>query len=113
VCDIVVKKFTFAISSPDEFLYCCRHACLMIDDGGGYTDCTRDLSRGIVCTCQLCTCRHISVFIVENSCTVRSHVDLYTPVIQCFAINRSTTNRGSLVFHINNYRDMPDSDRDD
>jgi len=21
VCDIVVKKFTFAISSPDEFLY--------------------------------------------------------------------------------------------
>ena len=22
VCDIVVKKFTFAISSPDEFLYC-------------------------------------------------------------------------------------------
>jgi len=33
VCDIVVKKFTFAISSPDEFLYdevvrddrSCRH----------------------------------------------------------------------------------------
>ena len=23
VCDIVVKKFTFAISSPDEFLYPC------------------------------------------------------------------------------------------
>jgi len=23
VCDIVVKKFTFAISSPDEFLYIC------------------------------------------------------------------------------------------
>jgi len=23
VCDIVVKKFTFAISSPDEFLYSC------------------------------------------------------------------------------------------
>ena len=22
MCDIVVKKFTFAISSPDEFLYC-------------------------------------------------------------------------------------------
>jgi len=24
VCDIVVKKLTFAISSPDEFLYCAR-----------------------------------------------------------------------------------------
>ena len=23
VCDIVVKKFTFAISSPDEFLFIC------------------------------------------------------------------------------------------
>ena len=27
VCDIVVKKFTFAISSPDEFLYC---SCLPV-----------------------------------------------------------------------------------
>jgi len=26
VCDIVVKKFTFAISSPDEFLYN-KHSC--------------------------------------------------------------------------------------
>ena len=26
VCDIVVKKFTFAISSPDEFLYNLSHA---------------------------------------------------------------------------------------
>jgi len=25
VCDIVVKKFTFAISSPDEFLFTCKH----------------------------------------------------------------------------------------
>jgi len=25
VCDIVVKKFTFAISSPDEFLYYMSH----------------------------------------------------------------------------------------
>ena len=27
MCDIVVKKFTFAISSPDEFLYLLR-ACV-------------------------------------------------------------------------------------
>ena len=28
VCDIVVKKFTFAISSPDEFLFCVANRCL-------------------------------------------------------------------------------------
>jgi len=27
VCDIVVNKFTFAISSPDEFLYCLTNGC--------------------------------------------------------------------------------------
>ena len=27
VCDIVVKKFTFAISSPDEFLFCVLLLC--------------------------------------------------------------------------------------
>jgi len=26
VCDVVVKKFTFAISSPDEFLFLITHA---------------------------------------------------------------------------------------
>jgi len=31
VCDIVVKKFTFAISSPDEFLYViCRYLRLHV-----------------------------------------------------------------------------------
>ena len=32
VCDIVVKKFTFAISSPDEFLYlnCCTEGAVML-----------------------------------------------------------------------------------
>jgi len=29
VCDIVVKKFTFAISSPDEFLFCLSRDCSM------------------------------------------------------------------------------------
>ena len=28
VCDIVVKKFTFAISSPGEFLLCFHHPTL-------------------------------------------------------------------------------------
>ena len=27
MCDIVIKKFTFVISSPDEFLYNCRQHC--------------------------------------------------------------------------------------
>jgi len=30
VCDIVVKKFTFAISSPDEFLYVMHHRSLQV-----------------------------------------------------------------------------------
>ena len=31
VCDIVVKKFTFAISSPDEFLFLLSHETKTID----------------------------------------------------------------------------------
>jgi len=29
VCDIVVKTFTFAISSPDEFLLCCVYVFVL------------------------------------------------------------------------------------
>jgi len=38
VCDIVVKKFTFAISSPDEFLYyySARELILILPSQGGW-----------------------------------------------------------------------------
>jgi len=34
VCDIVVNKFTFAISSPDEFLYRCDDTKWVLIIGG-------------------------------------------------------------------------------
>ena len=39
VCDIVVKKFTFAISSPDEFLFClCVMYCMLAVQPAGHRD---------------------------------------------------------------------------
>jgi len=42
VCDIVVKKFTFAISSPDEFLSFNRLYTSVLSNSNSYFGSTRD-----------------------------------------------------------------------
>ena len=65
------------------------------------------------CTCQLCTCCHVSFFIVENFWTDNACADLNIPVIQNFHHKESVTNYGTVVFQIHKYRDISDNDNYD